>query len=357
MYSTTEGQRIDAARSAARLPGMRVPAVSFALLSSLVLAQSPINATLVANTPMSVATTVWPAPPVTTTLPAGPLLTNGSLQSAGPFPRSSLSWTVPSSTFVGCELNSSQHPTGSLTCQCDADLTLSVAGPAGTRGHVQISARCSGDLITPGDLLVDVNDDGSFEANSLGWISGFMGPSFVREWDVPVVLGANPLPIRVQHHVFAMPTQAYTLMIRFVPWSPRATDLGSSCGVSEVGWHFEGVVWPVNQPYFLSAQLFPGSGKDRVVARGYGTFGAFVFSERSTRLPIGMLSLGSGCDDLLSAPLVVIATAPTTAGEWQFEVPPLPNGYRLFAQHFSVGTSTIAPTLRCGVTNVVQLQY
>ena len=328
------------------------PLVLFWLALQSTPAQS-VTATLVANAPLS-ASYIAAGVQSIATAPAGPLTTSASVEAPGTAAVSKLWWIVPSSIFPGCTLRSNQMNWNSQLCSCSADLTLTLSAATPTHGHLLVYMICAGDFVGPGQMTVDVNDDGTLEADSL---NSPISPSLVREWDLPIGLGTAPLAIRIRHQVSTPVFHGYLLTVEFVPWSPRATDLGSTCGVSEVGW-YPTQSFPVNEQYFLAAHVAPsGDGKDLLVARGFDTFGLFVFSDTPARLPVGSIGIPMGCDDLLAAPLALIDGINTAPGEWELLVPPVPIGKRLYVQHVSVGTTTWGPPLRFGVTNLVQLQY
>lgn len=327
---------------------MRVFTLAVAALSSTPLvAQSAVSASLVANVPTSVAWQVYPGMSGSNSHPAGPLVANGIVQVTSPYGSANVSWVVPTSIFIGCHLLSNQNP-NYPSVSCSADWTLSIAAPSGTRGHVRIAMDCAGDFITFSDVRIDVHNDGTFEAASI-WHMGGYSPWLDREWYVPVVLGATPLDVRILHGVNTFVAQGYSVSVEFVPWSQNAVNLGSTCGISEVGWIDTPV--GVNSPYFLAALPIPGSGKDRLVARGYGTLAWLIVADDRRRLPVGTLGTQLGCDDMLATALVIVP------GTWDFVMPPMPPGTRLFAQHASLGVAPSPPSVRFGVSNLVQLQY
>lgn len=334
---------------------MRVVAIAVAALCSTPLvAQSVVSASLVANIPSMVFWQLMPGTGGSTSSPAGPLTVDGNIQITGGSATSGLSWTAPSPTFCGCGLSSSQGA-GYGSRGCAADWTVSFTGAVGTRGHIRLRMICAGDLVNAGDLRIDIHADGTFEADAM-YAPGASGPSTDRERYIPVVLGSTPLPVRILHDVNTMVAQGYHLVIEFVQWSPHAIDLGSSCGVSEVGW-ITTVFPPQQREYFLAATSVPGSGKDRLIASGHGSTSWFVVSDERRRLPVGALGTQMGCDDVLATALVLTPGVATGSGRWELTFPPLPPGIRLFVQHASLGTAGSAPFVRFGVSNLVQLSY
>lgn len=343
------------------------PLVILSLCATI--AAQQFNGSLVANLPIqarlgliqqSLPTTPGPATP-TNTRPAGPLTANGSVSDSSSFApiTATTTWTVPTATTLGCRIQSSFPstafgPTFPYQGFFDTDLTLTINGPVGQWGEVVVSFGCYYDE----RATVDIGADGSIECSSnSGGIPSFHGNMF-REWRIPVQMTGAPLPIRIvdTHDTTTTGTATISdLVVEFVPWVPAATNLGSLCGQSSTGWIG---TFSSQYPYGLGMHAGTGGAAAMAVARGYGPLAAFVVSAQPTRLPIGTIGLGSGCDDLLANVLL------TTSGQlsnptpwsylWSLPVPPLPPGLTLYLQHVSMGVDPAFWQLYFGITNLVE---
>ncbi len=305
-------------------------------------AQTPVTAQLTANAPIVV---LWAAPTgtLTATQAAGPLQQDGSV--ALPAAQVDLEWTVPTPGDARCRFRSDAFPSGFTTTQVFLDGTLWLTG-ANVRGHLQIDMSNGGDF--PAQLEVDVFDDGVVEVDSND-LQGSSWPPLLVNLHMPLVLtGSVPVRIRMQGSTIA--PVGHSIEVRFLPWGAGTDDLGSSCASNLVG-YIGGQDW---HDYFLAA--LPGIGAEalRFVADGYGPLATFVVSLQPTRLPVGWIGLGVGCDDLLAVPLLDGPGIQLEAGRWALPVPPLPAGLTFFVQHVSLGSWGSAP--RFGVTNVVRYQ-
>lgn len=331
---------------------MRVAAIVVAAAcGSAAICQVPLHAELIANTPMVVG---WqlsgppPAPSGSTTHPAGPLPRTGRIDAATGTTNVYMQWQAPAGRSLRGSLNIT-HNSGApaATTTSSGDWALVVTGPAGTVGHVHIDLHSVSDFTSPGNIQVDVNDDGSIEANTA---HSTFSPYMHGVWDVPVTLGTTPLRVRIRHGAGGTIPQGFGVSAEFVPWAAGATNLGSSCAINEVGWL---AAFPdERRSYFLSLLPANATQPARFAATGYGTLATFVCSDRDVRLPIGSIGFGSGCDDLLAFP--VLTDAGVTAGDgWELPLPPLPPGIHLFLQHVSLGAASGGPPVRFGVTNLV----
>lgn len=337
--------------------GMFGPVV--AVLAAVVPAQ--VSATLVANAPMTVGWDMggsWGSG--SNTFPAGPLTVDGSLLTTVPGGLGGvrLDWVVPQPGSASCSFRASRQQNSSLTYSSSADLTMSVSGPIGQRGHVKIVLLGWDDAASTTSLLVDVGDDGSNEANSQA------APSvYIREWRIPAALGPGGLDIRVRHFDAGPPYgpgKDWNVTLAFEPIADCATDLGSSCAINDVGW----VLPPspsvyANHPYFLHAAPGGGGALCELIARGHGPIAAFCFAVDPTRVAPGWLGVGLGCDDLLQNVAFTLPGDVIAAETWSFAVPALPPGVTFWVQHASFGPGPgwygSAPIWRTGVTNLVRV--
>jgi len=341
-----------------------LPLVPFCAVAPLVLAPATgqVSATLVANTPMTVAWDMggtWGSG--ANSLPAGPLLTDGSLVTTAPSPLGyvRLDWVVPPAGSASCSFRAARTTHSLPFTVSSADLSLLVSGPVGQRGHVAVVMLVVDDGRTANSVTVDVGDDGSIEATTqtTQW-------AYRREWRIPAVLGPNGLAIRIVHDDpfgTSGPINEWNVAVSFEPTSDAAMELGSSCGTNDVGWG-----WPFSSsfladdhPYFLYAA--PGGGGElcRLIARGHGPIAAFVVAMDPSRVAPGWLGVGLGCDDLLQNVAFTIEGDVTAPNTWEFAVPTLPPGLTFWVQHASFGpmwvSSLVPPVLRTGVSNLVRI--
>lgn len=326
-----------------------------ALLVSSLSAQN-FTAQLTANQPMQLSFSGIQSHP------AGALSSSGSISNSialGTTLTATLAWAVPTANNLSCTITTTLD-TGSLggswwPATFTSDTTLSISGPAGRWGSVEIEVAYT-DSPRPN---VDVGDDGSIET-TFGPIYGSISSGILnRRWSVPVQLTQAPLPIRIVHPSHQRTSSFYQRIdVRFVPWSANATDLGTGCSDNYTGWI---IGENDNNNYALSVR--PGSGGAAALlhAEGHGPLQAFVLASQPARLPVGTIPLGIGCDDLLTN---VITTAPgmppfpNVEREWTLAIPPLPPGLTFYLQHVSFDPiqTQSAPNRFFGTTNAVRYQ-
>ncbi|MEZ6036174.1 MAG: hypothetical protein R3F29_01750 [Planctomycetota bacterium] len=309
------------------------------------------SATLTANQPIEATLTT------TSSHPAGPLTTSGTVSSTiSPYNIVATAlWQPPTPTNLSCTLRETLD-TGSLpgswwpaTFQIDA--TLEITGPTGAWGTIVVTADRYGTQWP----TVDVGNDGTNDTSPAGFYGG-VGPGAQRyEWSIPVQLGAAPLPVRILMPTAALLSPGFLFTeVRFVPWSPNATDLGSGCTPNHVGW-----IVGQNSAHDYSMAVLPGSGAAAATlhARGYGQLQVFAVDLQSARLPVGTIPFGNGCDDLLLGASVTAPGVPTPFSdddEWTLDVPVLPPGLTFYLQHVSLGGQ--GNPIYFGATNVVRYQ-
>ena len=290
--------------------------------------------------------------------PAGPLTSSGQISRTvnlfGSF-RASTTWTVPTAQDLGCNVTIALETGGVgnsfLGAIFQSDTTLQVNGPVGAWGTVEI------DIVHYGGTwpIVDIGANGSNDA-VLGAHYGGVGPgSLSRSWSIPVQLTQPQLPIKILHSSIPRHSETYQgVTVRFVPWLPNATNLGSSCPENHTGW-----IIGDNQGYDYGLTVRPGTGSAAAVlhARGWGQLQGFVLGSAAPRLPVGTLALGHGCDDLLTNVIVTVPGTPTpswSSSEWTIDVPPMPPGLTFYLQHVSLGS--VGGTTYFGATNVARYQ-
>lgn len=337
------------------MPIARYRSAVLCLLACGLSAQN-FTAQLMANLPMQVSFNGIQSHP------AGPLGSNGDITntfSIGTTLSASLTWSVPTASDLSCTTTTTLD-TGSLTgswwpATFQSDTTLSISGPTGRWGSVEIEMTSTNNPLP----TVDVGDDGSIET-TIGPFYGSVGSgSQTRRWSVPVQLTQLPLPIRIVHPSNQRTSSFYqSVDVRFVPWSANAVDLGTGCSHNHTGW-----ITGKNRNVSYALSVKPGSGGAAAMlhAQGYGPLQVFVLASQPSRLPVATIPFGVGCDDVLSN---VITTAsgqppfPMVDTEWTLAIPPLAPGLTFFLQHvsFSPTLSSTAPAGYFGATNAVRYQ-
>lgn len=331
---------------------MRTFLLGVTLLAPAV-AQSPLQATLIAVTPVEAE---WVnAPPGTSgalvSQPAGPLT---SVDLTAPVGQNWAHITCAlSANGSGWRLLASSQvfsPPSEIAAT-RADLLLVLTATAPTTVALDLQLAHWGDFPFGVGFTIDLGDDGSVELDTtLPFCCGS-----VRRQSLTRSIDATGLTIRIRGtNTMWVSPQAYDLWIEAQPWLPQASVVSPDCGV--LGVEAPAPTWYEGN-YQLAALPSSDPAEFGVLrATGLGGFDLFVVAGLPTTAPLVVPAPLPGPCDLLTDILVAVPGTPTVPGaiatEWELRVPLLPPGLVLFAQHASV--HTIAP-FGFGTTNVLRL--
>lgn len=309
-------------------------------LASAIAAQGPITATLFANDPISAAyANASTGTSLLQTVPAGPL-TSASV-AAGPY------------TSYACSLAATatgHHVTASSYCtfqqigipssgSTHADLTLSLAAPAGTVVALSLGITHYGDSPAAPAFRVDLGDDGTVDVDAgCGACSG-LAQHRVWTWD----FANGPLALRIlTDQGVGFGPQNYVLDLDIQPWIAGASVVAGDCGIVGSARNWSSQVFEITN-YQLRAIAAAGSfGKLR--ANGLGPFGAFLVADQPVAGPLTLPPpFSATCQALGSVLFLAFGTVsaattitlPVAPLAWDLDVPVLPSGLTFYVQHAS----------------------